>query len=123
MPMKKFILVDDSPVLIKVAARILDTMQIESVGAQSGEEALAMCAQEMPDGVIVDWTLPDMEAASFLTRLRDMPDGEKPTVIYCTTENDILQIATVMRAGANGFLMKPFDRAALRDTLAELEEA
>jgi len=121
MPMKKFILVDDSPVLIKVATRILDTMQIEAVGALSGEEALAMCAQEMPDGLIVDWTLPDIEAVPFLTRLRDMPDGEKPTVIYCTTENDILQIATAMRAGANGFLMKPFDRAALHASLSELE--
>jgi two-component system chemotaxis response regulator CheY len=39
-----------------------------------------------------------------------MPDGDKPKVVFCTTENDVAHIARALHAGANEYIMKPFDK-------------
>ncbi|WP_449375391.1 response regulator, partial [Bosea thiooxidans] len=46
----------------------------------------------------------------FLRTLRQMPGGKRPKVVFCTTENDIAHIARAMHAGADEYIMKPFDK-------------
>jgi two-component system chemotaxis response regulator CheY len=43
-----------------------------------------------------------------------MPGGEKPKIVFCTSEHDVSQIARAMHAGADDFIMKPFDRESLQ---------
>jgi two-component system chemotaxis response regulator CheY len=43
-----------------------------------------------------------------------MPGGEKPKIVFCTSEHDVSQIARAMHAGADDFIMKPFDRELVR---------
>ncbi|MGL4729258.1 MAG: response regulator, partial [Bosea sp. (in: a-proteobacteria)] len=64
----------------------------------------------MPDAILLDWNMPVMDGYEFLKALRAMPNGKGPKVVFCTTENDLAHIARAMHAGADEYIMKPFDR-------------
>ena len=51
-----------------------------------------------------------MDGYEFLGNLRRMPGGDQPKVVFCTTENDVAHIARALHAGANEYIMKPFDK-------------
>jgi two-component system chemotaxis response regulator CheY len=111
--MKSCLIVDDSSVVRKVARRILEDMDYIVEEAEDGQEAFEKCRQEMPDAILVDWQMPIMGGIEFLKLLRAYVGGEGPRVVFVTTENDIGQIALALKAGANDFMMKPFDRDLL----------
>lgn len=108
--MKQVLVVDDSPVIRKIARRILEGMKLRTSEAADGKQALATCSFEMPDAILVDWSMPVLDGYDFLRQLRRMPGGERPKVVFCTSENDIVGISRAMHAGADDFMMKPFDR-------------
>ena len=108
--MKTCLIVDDSSVIRKVARRILEDMQFEIIEAENGQEALDFCKSRMPDAVLLDWNMPVMNGFDFLVSLRSESGGENPKVIFCTTENDAEHITRAIDAGANEYIMKPFDR-------------
>jgi two-component system chemotaxis response regulator CheY len=107
---KHCLVVDDSAVIRKVARRILEGLALRVSEAEDGEQALHRCRGEMPDAVLLDWNMPVMDGYEFLKRLRGMPCGTEPKVVFCTTENDVGHIARALHAGANEYIMKPFDR-------------
>ncbi len=108
--MKTCLVVDDSSVIRKVARRILEGMNFQIAEAEDGEKALKACEQQLPDAVLLDWNMPVMDGYEFLRNLRRMPGGDKPKVVFCTTENDVAHIARALHAGANEYIMKPFDK-------------
>jgi two-component system chemotaxis response regulator CheY len=119
--MKQCLIVDDSSVVRKVARRIMEELEFEVREAEEGAQALDMCRKGMPDLILLDWSMPIMDGVEFLAHLRtELTDGEKPKVVFCTTENDVAQIAKAMRAGADDFLMKPFDRDIVEAKLQEV---
>ena len=63
----------------------------------------------MPDAVLLDWNMPIMSGIEYLIELRKLPGGDAPVVVFCTTENDIEHIQKAIEAGANEYIMKPFD--------------
>jgi two-component system chemotaxis response regulator CheY len=97
-------------VIRKVARRILEGLDFQIVEAEDGQKAVEMCKRAMPDAILLDWNMPVMDGYEFLRNLRLMPDGEKPKVVFCTTENDVAHIARALHAGANEYIMKPFDK-------------
>ena len=108
--MKTCLVVDDSSVVRKIARRILEEMEFEIVEAEDGEKALEVCKRALPDAVLLDWNMPIMDGYEFLGNLRRMPGGDTPKVVFCTTENGIDHIARALEAGANEYIMKPFDK-------------
>ncbi|MCE3257421.1 MAG: CheY protein, partial [Nitrobacter vulgaris] len=108
--MKTCLIVDDSSVIRKVARRILEGFNFHIVEAEDGEKALEVCRRELPDAVLLDWNMPVMDGYEFLRNLRRMPGGDQPKVVFCTTENDVAHIARALHAGANEYIMKPFDK-------------
>ena len=108
--MKTCLVVDDSSVIRKVARRILEGFEFQIVEAEDGEQALDACRAQMPDAVLLDWNMPKMDGYEFLRVLRRLPDGDRPKVVFCTTENDVAHIARALHAGANEYIMKPFDK-------------
>ena len=108
--MKTCLVVDDSSVVRKVARRILQEMDFEITEAEDGEKALEACKRGLPDAVLLDWNMPVMDGYEFLGNLRRMPGGDQPKVVFCTTENGIDHIARALDAGANEYIMKPFDK-------------
>ena len=74
----------------------------------------------MPDAILLDWNMPNMSGIEFLRALRREPGGNKPIVVFCTTENDIAEITEAIGAGANEYLLKPFDRDLVKAKLDEV---
>ncbi len=108
--MKTCLVVDDSSVIRKVARRILEGLDFQIVEAENGEEAIELCRKQIPDAILLDWNMPKMDGYDFLRALRRLPGGDKPKVVFCTTENDVAHIARALHAGANEYIMKPFDK-------------
>lgn len=107
--MKSCLVVDDSRVVRKVARRIAEDLGFQCDEAEDGKQAYEACQNAMPDVILLDWNMPVMNGLEFLLKLRKMNGGETPKVIFCTTENGLEQIEKAMNAGANEYIMKPFD--------------
>lgn len=114
MTMKTCLIVDDSAVIRKIVRKSLEDLHFACNEAEHGEVARNLCRQEMPELVLLDWNMPVMNGIEFLRELRAMPHGHKPVVIFCTTENDMHHINAALEAGANDFIMKPFDNEIMR---------
>ncbi|KAF0114363.1 MAG: two-component system chemotaxis family response regulator CheY [Hyphomonadaceae bacterium] len=118
--MKTCLVVDDSRVIRKVARRILEDMAFEVIEAEDGSVAMRNCEQHMPDAILLDWNMPVLNGIEFLRALRKSPGGEAPVVVFCTTENDMTAIVEAMEAGANEYIMKPFDSEIVQSKFAEV---
>ena len=116
--MKHCLIVDDSNSIRKVARRILEDFEFQTSEASSGAEGLEACRGEMPDCIVVDWMMPDIDGLKFVAALRAMPGGDRPKVMYMTSENDPVKVVKAMRSGVNGHMMKPFDRNSLARSFA-----
>jgi two-component system, chemotaxis family, chemotaxis protein CheY len=118
--MKSCLIVDDSKVIRMVAKKILHELTFSTVEAEDGKVALDRCQESMPDAILLDWNMPVMNGIDFLRELRKMPGGDKPVVVFCTTENDIEHIQEAITAGANEYIMKPFDSEILQAKFSQV---
>lgn len=118
--MKTCLVVDDSRVIRKVARRILEDLSFRVEEAEDGSQALAQCRSAMPDAILLDWNMPVMNGIDFLRALRADPGGDQPVVVFCTTENDMSNIAEAITSGANEYIMKPFDSEIVQSKFAEV---
>jgi two-component system, chemotaxis family, chemotaxis protein CheY len=115
--MKTCLVVDDSKVIRKVARHILETLDFRVTEAGDGQEALDSCMASIPDVILLDWNMPVMSGMDFLRALRDSHIANKPKVVFCTTENGMAHIRAAIEAGADEYVMKPFDRETLESKL------
>lgn len=118
--MKHCLIVDDSRVVRTVAGRIIQDLSFTVSEAAHGAEALDMCRKEMPDAILLDWNMPVMNGLDFLRALRREERGKEPVVVLCTNENDSEHISEAIRAGANEYIMKPFDAEIVESKFAEV---
>lgn len=117
---KTILIVDDSSVIRRVADRIFKELGFATVHAEDGLIAVDACRRQMPDGVLLDWNMPVMDGYDFLKALRRLPNGNIPKVVFCTTENDVAHIARALSAGANEYIMKPFDKEIVEAKFQEV---
>ena len=117
--MKTCLVVDDSKVIRKVARHILEALHFNVEEAGDGREALDRCTigSALPDVILLDWNMPVMSGMEFLRSLRASGLPDRPKVVFCTTENDLAHIRAAIDAGADEYMMKPFDRETLESKL------
>lgn len=113
------LIVDDSRIIRKVSRRIVEGLGYEVDEAADGAEALAHCAAALPDVVLLDWNMPVMDGLTFLRRLRGLPGGDGPKVLFCSIESDPERISEALAAGADEYVMKPFDGEVLASKFEE----
>ena len=118
--MKTCLIVEDSSIVRKMARRILEGLGFAVVEAEDGVDALVVCKRAMPEAILLDWNMPVMDGYDFLKALRRMPGGDGPKVVFCTTENDVAHIARALSAGANEYIMKPFDKEIVEAKFQEV---
>lgn len=119
--MKRCLFVDDSSVIRKVAKRILSGPDMLVIEAATGNAAIDFCAGDMPDFILVDAGLPDMAVEEFIRHVRALHTKTRPRIAICLTELDVPMIMRAKRAGAQGYLLKPFNRAQLLDNFRTLQ--
>ncbi|MBU1324756.1 MAG: response regulator [Alphaproteobacteria bacterium] len=113
------LIVDDSRIIRKVSRRIVEGLGYEVDEAADGAEALAQCSAALPDVVLLDWNMPVMDGLTFLRRLRGLPGGDGPKVLFCSIESDPERISEALAAGADEYVMKPFDGEVLASKFEE----
>ena len=112
--MKNCLVVDDSKVIRKVARHILESLDLTVTEAVDGQDALTQCEASLPDVVLLDWNMPVMSGMEFLQALSATKMEARPKIIFCTTENGIGHIKAAVEAGADEYVMKPFDHDTLQ---------
>lgn len=118
--MKHCLVVDDSRVVRKVTCRILEQLEFEVDEAENTASALRACRENMPDAIFLDAHLDHAGSFEFLRVLRREKNGDHPVVVFCTAENNVQRITEALGAGANDYLLKPFDRDVLQDKLTQV---
>ncbi|TCM21350.1 two-component system chemotaxis response regulator CheY [Novosphingobium sp. PhB165] len=110
---RRGLIVDDSRVIRKVSRRILEALGYTVTEAENGEEALSKCMAAMPDLILLDWNMPLMGGLEFVTALRGMQGAHRPKVVFCTTNSENGDIRKGIEAGADEYVIKPFDHHTL----------
>lgn len=116
----KCLIVDDSGTVRKIIKRIMDELKFTCSEAEDGAKAVEACKVTMPDLIMLDWNMPNMNGLEFLTVLRKMDGGTTPKVIFCTTENSMDFIQKGITAGADEYIMKPFDKDVIKSKLEQI---
>ncbi len=117
---KTCLIVDDSKIVRKVTRKIFETLGYEISEAEDGAVALEACTKTFPDLIMLDWHMPVMNGIEFLRAMRQLPGGGAPVVIFCTTETEFNRIQEAIMAGANEYVMKPFDDDIIKGKLEQL---
>jgi len=119
--MRTFLIVDDSRVIRKVARQILEAIGFACEEAENGQIAIDLCKNKLPQFILLDWNMPVMNGIDFIKALRQLPNGDMPIVVFCSVENDLAHIQEALNAGANEYIMKPFDADIIRGKLDMLD--
>ncbi len=114
---KTCLIVDDSKVIRKVARHILESLDFIVTEAGDGREALTVCETTDPDVILLDWNMPVMSGIEFLRAIGERKERKRPKIVFCTTENGTAHINAAIEAGADEYIMKPFDRETLEAKL------
>ena len=114
------LVVDDSRVVRKAARRILERHGFVVREAEDGALALQACHERLPQLVLLDWNMPVMDGLEFLRAARVAFGPDWPLIMLCTTESEFERIVTALAAGAQEYIMKPFDDAILTGKLVQL---
>ncbi len=117
---KTCLIVDDSRVIRKVSSKIVASLGYTVIEAENGEEALARCKQHMPNLILTDWQMPVMSGPEFVEALRAIPTPHAPTVVFCTSKGTAKDVHQGIRAGADDYIVKPFEEATLKAKLEKL---
>ncbi|MBI2406683.1 MAG: response regulator [Gemmatimonadetes bacterium] len=112
------LIVDDSRAVRAMVGRIVRELGFTVMEAGNGVEALRRLAEAGPVEVaLVDWNMPEMSGVEFVSAARAIPAYAAMRIVMVTSESELERVTTALDAGANEYLMKPFDAEALRDKL------
>ena len=114
------LVVDDSRTVRRIARRMLEHHGFAVNEAEDGATALSACRAHLPDAILLDWNMPVMSGIEFLRALRAEFGPDKPLVLFCTSENDMGFIEKAIEAGAQEFIMKPFDETVLLNKFGQV---
>ena len=118
--MFNIIIVDDNTELRQGLEDHLSQKGFRVSALEDGERISDAINANKPDAILLDWNMPVMNGIDFLRHLRADPGGDRPVVVFCTTENDITAIAQAIESGANEYIMKPFDSEIVQSKFAEV---
>ncbi|MDB2414395.1 response regulator [Rickettsiales bacterium] len=120
MENKTCLVVDDSSVVRKICRPIMENLGFTVNEAADGKEALESCNKIMPSVILLDWNMPVMDGLAFLKAFFEDKQKNGVKVIFCTTENDMAKIMEAMAAGADEYIMKPFDADIIENKLRQM---
>ena len=119
--MQRLMIADGSDAVRKVGKRILSELGFLVAEAGSALEAVSRCEADLPNFLIIDAALDG--ALDLIAAVRAMPNGRNVRIFYCVIEADLKKMMAGKRAGADDFLLKPFDRKILTSVFSGLSQA
>ncbi|MEX1311825.1 MAG: response regulator [Candidatus Sulfomarinibacteraceae bacterium] len=115
------LVIDDSRAMRSILKGILTELGFEVVEASDGHQAIDLLSEDRAfDIALVDWNLPVMNGLEIVTEVRKDPDLAGMRMLMVTTETEFERVTQALQAGADEYIMKPFDRNMLLDKLVIL---
>lgn len=111
------LVVDDSRVIRTLARKMLTDLGLSTSEAENGAVAFDICMASRPDLILLDWNMPVLDGLAFLKKIRAANLDRQPKILFCTTESEFSKIAEALAAGADEYIMKPFDEEILASKL------
>ena len=108
---KTIITVDDSMSIRETVKMTLQTVGDKVLTAEYGARGLQLCKQEKADLIITDLNMPNVDGITLITNLRALPQSRFTPILLLTTESNDEKKNAGKRAGATGWIVKPFDPA------------
>jgi two-component system, chemotaxis family, chemotaxis protein CheY len=118
--MAECLIVDDSKVIRKISRQMFENAGFTVNEAENGAAALDFLSQHAVDLVILDWNMPVMTGIEFMEKLNSSHMIERPKIIFCTTESGLTFIRKAIDAGADDYILKPFDSKSLISKVNDL---
>ncbi|MBU1237079.1 MAG: response regulator [Gammaproteobacteria bacterium] len=120
MPVKKILVVDDSPTERHVLTEMLLKAGYTVIVADSGEQAIEVSKKEIPDLILMDVVMPGMNGYQATRTITREETTRHIPVIMCTSKGQETDRIWGMRQGAHDYMVKPIDSATLLAKIAGL---
>jgi len=117
----KVLVVDDSAIMRKVIISALNAMNIDSDNvsqAEDGLQAVKAASENQFDIILMDWNMPNMLGIDAVKTIREQ--GNKTPILMVTTEGEKSNVVKAIQAGANNYLVKPFNAEDLRERITSM---
>lgn len=115
--MPSCIVADDSKIMRMLIRKIIENFGYNVNEAENGEDVLEQCVKNMPDLVICDWELPLIDGIDVLLKIRTDKKVKQPVFIFCSYVRDPQIIEQAIKAGADDFIIRPFDEDIIASKL------
>jgi CheY-like chemotaxis protein len=117
--MKKVLVIEDEEFLLERILDILETSGFIAIGAEDGRTGLQLAKQFVPDVILCDVRMPELNGYEVLSVLRQDPTTAMVPFVFLTAENiqNVLRQGQVL--GANGYLAKPFTTVELLEAISK----
>ena len=114
----KIMLVDDSRTIRNIQKNVLKQIgHTDLVEAEDGVVALRLFAEQVPDLMLVDWNMPNMDGITLIRKIRET--NKSVPIIMCTTEAEKSRILEAIKAGVNNYIVKPFSVESLQEKIEQ----
>lgn len=119
----KILVVDDFSTMRRIIKNLLKDLGFTNIQeADDGSTALPMLQQGDFDFVVTDWNMPGMQGIDLLRAVRSDDSLKHLPVLMVTAEAKKEQIVAAAQAGVNGYVVKPFTAATLKEKLEKIFE-
>lgn len=107
----KVLVIDDSQINVTLLCRLLEKLEnCSSLSFLVPESALSWCEEQIPDVVLVDYMMPEMNGVEFIRRFRQLNGCKDIPVLMITANDEVALRYEALEVGANDFLIKPVDK-------------
>jgi CheY-like chemotaxis protein len=119
----QILLIEEDQILLEVTAFRLELLGYEVATQQSAERALEWLRDQLPTLIIVDHMLPGMDGVEFINRLSNDTRTSEIPVMFLSTNGDLEDVQRAYNAGADEYLVIPYDPMVLESKVQRLATA
>jgi DNA-binding response OmpR family regulator len=117
------LLIEGDPTLLEITAFRLELLGYQVVSQNSAEQAMTWLGEKLPSIVIVDHVLPGMDGIEFINRLSNDTRTSNIPIMFLSTNGDLEDVQKAYNAGADEYLVIPYDPMVLESKVERLTSA
>ncbi len=117
--MTKILVIEDEESVRENIVELLDTEGFEAIAAKNGRIGLLLAQKELPDLILCDVRMPELDGYGVLTGLRSEPTTAAIPFIFLTAKAAKTDLTLGLELGANAYITKPFTLLEVLDTIEE----
>jgi CheY-like chemotaxis protein len=115
--MKHILIIENDPTILSNTAELLELEGYHTFTATNGLEGLEMIHRSVPDLILCDLLMPEMDGFTLLKHLGEHPDLKRIPFIFFSAKSDKTAVHLGLRAGADDYLTKPFELETLLESI------